>query len=357
MPKFVTKTRVMFFASITSCCNIATVVQIFVCPCAGTLRLLDARQLSCESYCPLESRLPAKSFGITMSQEANLSEPIDASLLRAEEWSYLAEGGQNLLVRYTGPTAAAGSSKASSSLEKTFTDRLGGPAALRIRKRKKKSTAEVQEQEEDVSELLDSQTFQAEIIGPLLQDGTLIPPGCDARLLTLASGARVLSFSVPVKLRSDDGRHDASFLQELSQRIAPSTPNKRRAVDDIDTEQPVIWAVEDLTAADATSDTAQVLSIEIKVRACLEAQIWDPFLTVFPCHIYSQNGCSSMIIAHSVVWAKRIAGNRSTRAISSIGSTETRTCYKCKGLKSCTIHSTSYQKIVVGSRRLSVRCG
>lgn len=76
---------------------------------------------------------------VTTSNESMHSEDraLDVRALRADEWSYLAEGGLHLLVRYAGPTEGPGDSVGGNQLDVTSVERQTSlnRLALRIKKR------------------------------------------------------------------------------------------------------------------------------------------------------------------------------------------------------------------------------
>ncbi|KDN44876.1 hypothetical protein K437DRAFT_256829 [Tilletiaria anomala UBC 951] len=176
---------------------------------------------------------------------------LDASLLHAEEWSFLAEGGQNLLLRYTGPIASS-PQQLSSSVGSPF---LGeeGALALRVKKQKLKSGKNGKPQTPQI----DSQAFQSKVIVPLLGLSDVLPA------------------SIPIELpcyeTADIHAQGHPFVEAIARRIEESRPERRRLIDEIDPSASLIWAVEDLTSSGhaVTASRAvprRVLAVEIKPK-------------------------------------------------------------------------------------------
>jgi inositol-pentakisphosphate 2-kinase len=139
---------------------------------------------------------------------------VDTSLTEAKYWSYIAEGGASIVVRYMGVANS------------TFTGHV-----LRLRKRPI-SPATSSKAAEDVEQK--SLRFQADVIAKLL------PP----------DAVPVLHLALV----------EQAWLEELAIHIESARPPTRRAVDCIDIDRPYA-----ILAPNLISDTG--VSIEIKVRA------------------------------------------------------------------------------------------
>ena len=183
-----------------------------------------------------------------------LCAPIDAT-----HWTYLAEGGQNLLVRLD----VAQLDRTPAAREQCapfFLPDGGATLALRIRKRSRVQNNAVstkdasvpekakrnQNQSETGSEAVDGESFRSVIVEPLLGGPANLP----------------FVHRIPLSPSRQEGGKDG-FLAELANKIEPQRPAKRKLMDEIDPDQDCVWAVEDLTAA--SGDGGSMLAFEIKV--------------------------------------------------------------------------------------------
>jgi inositol-pentakisphosphate 2-kinase len=137
---------------------------------------------------------------------------VDVSLTEPTDWTYIAEGGASLVVRYVGSPSS------------TFSGRV-----LRLRKRPtqpKTSTTLADGIEQDIL------NFQSDVIAKLL------PPGA----------APVLQLALV----------EQAWLEILGERMEPFRPERRREADSIDTSRPYA-----ILAPNLIGETG--VSIEIKV--------------------------------------------------------------------------------------------
>lgn len=133
-------------------------------------------------------------------------------------WSYIAEGGANLVVGYTGSDPA-------------FRGRV-----LRLRKVANESfTPSISSQLQDPS--------------VRFTDAVVIP------LLPVDATPALVSIQVPSQ----------QWLQDLAQHIQPFRPVKRTQVDRIDLDRKYAVLAEDLVGAAGSSGSTRQLSVEIKV--------------------------------------------------------------------------------------------
>lgn len=145
--------------------------------------------------------------------------PVSLSAVPPTAFTYVAEGGANLVAAYTGDDD---------------NDVLRG-TVLRIRKKAHDAAvlSDTTLREEDASV-----AFTDRVVVPLL------PPRSTPKLI-----------SVPI--------HDKEWLKELAKHLQAERPTARRAVDDIDVDREYVVLADNLVGT-AAADTIQ-LAVEIKV--------------------------------------------------------------------------------------------
>lgn len=146
--------------------------------------------------------------------------PVSLSAVPPTAFTYVAEGGANLVAAYTGDDD---------------NDVLRG-TVLRIRKKAHDAAvlSDTTLREEDASV-----AFTDRVVVPLL------PPRSTPKLI-----------SVPI--------HDKEWLKELAKHLQAERPTARRAVDDIDVDREYVVLADNLVGTAAAADTIQ-LAVEIKV--------------------------------------------------------------------------------------------
>ncbi|CAO1627099.1 unnamed protein product [Jaminaea pallidilutea] len=159
--------------------------------------------------------------------------------LEAHEWTYLAEGGKSLLLRFDGDAENAKGS---------WLNHNGTRAvALKLSKRKRARQAQADPGKAELP--LDRPSFESQVVAPLIQRTTLIP------------------FSSNIDL---DGQFAQMFLERVSARVEMQRPAERRAADGIDDEQTRIEITEDLSWSGPTEKaevgSMPVLAVEIKPK-------------------------------------------------------------------------------------------
>ncbi|KAN0065289.1 hypothetical protein ACQY0O_001124 [Thecaphora frezii] len=181
-----------------------------------------------------------------LSREHARPTMLKLSDLDPTQWSYLAEGGLNLLLRYTPHPASKPASAAPSPWQ---------GKALRLRKSPRASSdasssrgAESQRgtaaREDEVDE---EAVFRDGVILPLLDD--------NASLLPQTSVVRI------------DDEKDRRTLETLAARVEIHRPRERRSSDGIDLGAARAWLVDDLCAAPSSAgSSAEVLTVEIKPK-------------------------------------------------------------------------------------------
>lgn len=191
-------------------------------------------------------------------------------LLNPDHWGYLAEGGKNLVLRYSGPSLdkdpfaepsadlddATQKEEFSSSTRTRTGNQDCDSIALRISKKEIHSSTSTSSDNlpstsnpntsssspSDLSEISPDE-FRETVIFKLLEPATI-----NHRTESL----------IPKTVRR---KVSSSFLVRLSQKIESSRPEKRRLRSQIDVELDEIWLVQDLTSGNGM----QSLAIEIKV--------------------------------------------------------------------------------------------
>lgn len=169
---------------------------------------------------PSDSQIQAT---ITSGRSMTLSPPGDLSSTSASDWTLVAEGGANLVVRYTGDSQA------------------WRRKVLRLRKRSLDASAP---RHASVDEEDPAVAFVERVV-----DAVLLPDGLTAPLRTLKA--------------------PEDFVAALSERIEPLRSAKRRQIDELDTRRRLVVVTEDLTGpfSDLYPSTSTVITIEIKVRS------------------------------------------------------------------------------------------
>lgn len=154
------------------------------------------------------------------SLSASTSAPFSLSSIPPTAFTYVAEGGANLVAAYTGTT--------------DNDDFLRG-AVLRIRKKAHDAPllSETTLKEEDASV-----AFTQAVVIPLL------PPRSTPRLI-----------SIPI--------HDKTWFEQLAKHLQAARPASRRAVDDIDTDRGYVVLADNLVGT--AHDESMQLAVEIKV--------------------------------------------------------------------------------------------
>lgn len=197
--------------------------------------------------------------------------------LDANQWSYLAEGGKSLLVRYTGPTTVAGahvpwiSPDGSRALALRIEKRQCKPwgAVDGIKKRRVtvddpkrlygRSNSSLNQSDVFVRRL----AYEEDVITPLLKGlphtlTAAVAPSLQPKLYPLLPFHDDLDYHWSAISKRFD------FLEQLANRIEADRPASRRAKDEIDIDCPdVIEVVEDLSQA---SPEQEVLCVEIKPK-------------------------------------------------------------------------------------------
>ncbi|CAO1617096.1 unnamed protein product [Parajaminaea phylloscopi] len=159
---------------------------------------------------------------------------LDAKELRAADWSYLAEGGKSLVLRYSGERSAGSTA---GWLNNNGTRAL----AIRLAKTSKESETNVREPNGSVSSPEHRLDFERHVVPTLLQSNSLLPYSC------------VLTLPQP----------DGSFLDEISAKIERDRPESRRKATQIDLSALTVVAVEDLSWQ---SSSEAALCLEIKPK-------------------------------------------------------------------------------------------
>lgn len=174
---------------------------------------------------------------------------LDVNALRADDWSYLAEGGLHLLVRYVGPAEGQGDSfgneKGDPPVKQASLNRL----ALRIRKRSRALPA----------------PEQASLATPELD-----PVHCVVQDLL---GPEHTQVPEPLHLNGEANTKALSlFLHRLADQVEPVRPEHRRQQDGIDLVSPHVSTVLDMTSGNESD-----LTVEIKVCSFLFLYCIDHF--------------------------------------------------------------------------------
>ncbi|PWN45791.1 hypothetical protein IE81DRAFT_319623 [Ceraceosorus guamensis] len=187
---------------------------------------------------------------------------IRAQDLDAREWSYLAEGGKNLLLRYCGeskkgegwPFVRTGGREALAlrvvKRERGSVQR-GGEAATKVQQE------QVQEQQEE--EEIDAFGWREQVVAPLLHPGVGLGLGAGAGAGASASSSlaqrecsahSLLPAMLEIQLPGHQQGTVSSFLAQVAARIELSRPASRRRVSGIDESANRVWAVQDLSWSD-----------------------------------------------------------------------------------------------------------
>lgn len=157
---------------------------------------------------------------------------LQAASLDSSQWTYLAEGGKNLLLRYEGRN------------EFPFVNACGRKVALRLQKITRGSPDESKAENDDI----DAIEWRNSVLQPDLASIAVLPP--------------------LIKLYNDtQGKNDVfgSFLKEIAAKIETMRPMERRrtsGLDEMSTSQ-AIFVTEDLSAA---MEGKQIISFEIKPK-------------------------------------------------------------------------------------------
>lgn len=180
---------------------------------------------------PASTAIPADPSG------AWPSSLLSHSHLEPHEWTYLAEGGKSLLIRFDGDCHAAKNGWVNHNASK----------ALALRLSKKPRGDDLTSKEAASSTGCDRDLFESRVAGPLLGSKSLLP--CSTKL-TLPKGN--------------------TFLQKVAARIEMQRPRERRAADGIDVSADYIEVVEDLSWSPPRNTggaaSTSVLAIEIKPK-------------------------------------------------------------------------------------------
>ena len=167
--------------------------------------------------------------GDTAPASTQWPEVLSASALDSRQWTYLAEGGKNLVLRYEGPQ------------EPPFVHASGTRIALRLSK-VSRPIPESNNVEEEISAL----EWRDSVLQPDLAGVGILPP-----LLRLQDD-------------SPDHAQTRSFLREMAAKIEPMRSMERRRVSGLDeTAKEGVFVTEDLSASMAARQT---ISFEIKPK-------------------------------------------------------------------------------------------
>lgn len=178
---------------------------------------------------PQQSSAPSGSSSASWPSSGFLSQ---ASFDPAS-WTYLAEGGKSLLLRFDGDHEQARNGWLNHNATRALALRMGKIP----REAAGSSTAATSSSS---SQGVDRGAFEDQVIAPLLARKSLLPSS--------------LSLKLP----------DGVFLEKTSGKIEMSRPKKRRAVDGIDVQAFAVEAIEDLTWC-LPGD--ELLAVEIKVSS------------------------------------------------------------------------------------------
>lgn len=167
------------------------------------------------------------------SSSAALPASFSLSSISPTAFTYVAEGGANLVAAYTGNNDIDDYS--TNNDKKTTADNFLRGCVLRIRKKAHGAPvlSETTLKEEDASV-----AFTDAIVVPLL------PPHSTPRLI-----------SIPI--------HDKTWLQALAETLQASRPASRRSIDDIDTDRGYVVLADNLVGT--ANDDSMQLAVEIKV--------------------------------------------------------------------------------------------
>ncbi|EPQ30899.1 uncharacterized protein PFL1_01797 [Pseudozyma flocculosa PF-1] len=178
------------------------------------------------------------------SSAAGTDAPLKLSELDARDWSYHAEGGLNLLLRYTPFNGTAkgkgpGGRWQGKALRLVKVPRASSAPDSQPNGNMSGTSGNDEEKEEEEGE-----QFRREVVLPLLcGDGALLP------------------HSTPIKV--EDAR-DRAVLETLAARIEIHRPRERRQKDGINTEAHKVWMIDDLCSTSIAEE--QVLTVEIKPK-------------------------------------------------------------------------------------------
>ncbi|CAO1638498.1 unnamed protein product [Sympodiomycopsis kandeliae] len=179
---------------------------------------------------------PAHSSSKSIPADPNGQWPsslLSADHLEPHEWTYLAEGGKSLLLRFDGSDLEAAKN---GWLNHNATKAL----ALRLAKKPRgenhtpTSTSDGSVQRHD---------FESKVAAPLLGSSSLVP----------------ISRQIPLS------KHQKSFLRKVATRIEMQRPRERRNVDGIDIDADTVEILEDLSWP-SSDQSSVVLGIEIKPK-------------------------------------------------------------------------------------------
>jgi inositol-pentakisphosphate 2-kinase len=156
--------------------------------------------------------------------------PISSAQLDSRHWTYLAEGGKNLLLRYEGPGTYP------------YIGPTGGRLALRLRKIDRNASKEEQDQQDEIDPI----EWSDSVIKTDLKDCCALPP-----LLRLRDSTA-------------DGEEKKMFVRQIAAKIESMRPMERRKKSGLDeTIKQDILVTEDLSAE---IKGKQVICLEVKPK-------------------------------------------------------------------------------------------
>lgn len=165
--------------------------------------------------------------------------------LEPSEWSYLAEGGKSLLLRFVGDPQAARNGWTNHNATRAL--------ALRLMKKSRRDpqggagTAPNAPAQSVSHPSFDRQLYETDVLKPLLQ---------------VRRGSPLVPASRRIDLSATDNDTNV-FLRKVSGRVEIHRPRERRATDGIDLEAGYLEIVEDMTW---TGPGSHLLAVEIKPK-------------------------------------------------------------------------------------------